>query len=255
VPVAALVLSLLSAFPMLQGMSDILEQWVFDNLMRDSADVLAKYGRECVDNAARLTAVGPVFLALTTLMLVMTMEDAFNDIWSDRQPRPMVKCVLIYRALIIVGPVFMGASLTLSSWLMSASAGWTEGIPHASATLIKCSAIALTSLALALLYIAMPSRPIRLHDGLIGGVVAGLIFELSKEAFGLDITLFPTYARVYGAFVAVPVFLLWVYISWRVVLVGAVLVASLPKWRYKSAPGHHAPGSTFVHALQVLKVM
>ena len=148
---------------------------------------------------------------LLWLMLVMTMKDAFNDIWRDRQPRSMVKRVLIYRALIIVGPVFMGASLTLSSWLMSASAGWTEGIPHASATLIKCSAIALTSLALALLYVAMPSRPIRLYDALIGAVMARLIFELSQEAFGLCAHSL-TDTLVYGAFAAVPVFLLWVYI-------------------------------------------
>jgi membrane protein len=179
--------------------------------MPDWADVLAKFGGEFVDNAEHLTAVGLVFLALTALMLLMTIEDAFDDIWRVRGPPPMVKRVLVYWALIIVGPVFMGASLTPSSWLMSSSAGWAEGIPHASATLIKCSAIVLTSLALALLYVAMPSRPIRLYDALIGAVMARLIFELSQEAFGLCAHSL-TDTLVYGAFAAVPVFLLWVYI-------------------------------------------
>jgi membrane protein len=105
------------------------------------------------------------------------------------------------------------------------------------------------------LYFAMPNRPVKIQDALIGGILAGVVFELTKQGFGFYITNFPTYKLVYGAFAAVPVFLMWLYISWLVVLMGAVVVASLPEWRQHSVQGRLAPGSNFVYALQVLKAL
>ncbi len=255
VPIITVALSLMTAFPVFQGMSAVIEEFIFDNMVPESADIIGKYADQFIDNAAKLTAVGIVFLAVTSLMLLMTIDDAFNNIWRVRRPRPMLQRVLIYWALITVGPLLMGASLSLSSWLMSASAGWTKGIPYANLTLIKFSAMALTSMALALLYFAMPNRTVRIRDALTGGILAGVVFELTKQGFGFYITNFPTYKLVYGAFAAVPVFLMWLYISWLVVLLGAVAVAALPEWRQQSVQGRLAPGSNFVYALQVLKAL
>lgn len=255
VPIVTVAMTLLSAFPVFQGMSGMIEDWVFDNMLPESADSIEKYADQFIDNAGKLTAVGLVFLAITAIMLLMTIDDAFNDIWRVRRPRPMLQRVLIYWALITVGPLLIGGSLSLSSWLMSASAGWTKGIPYAGVTLIKVSAVAMTCMALALLYFAMPNRQVRMRDALTGGVLAGLVFELTKHGFGFYITKFPTYQLVYGAFAAVPVFLMWLYLSWLVVLLGAVVVAALPEWRQQSVQGRLAPGSNFVYALQVLKAL
>lgn len=253
VPIITVALTLMSAFPVFRGLSGVIEDWIFDNVVPESADIIEKYADQFIDNAANLTAVGLVFLAVTAIMMLITIDDAFNNIWRVRRARPMLQRVLIYWALITVGPLLIGASLSLSSWLMSASAGWTQGIPHANVVLIKFSAIALTGVALALLYYAMPNRPVKISDALVGGMLAGVVFELTKHAFGFYITNFPTYKLVYGAFAAVPVFLLWLYISWLVVLLGAVVVAALPEWRQQSVQGRLAPGSNFVYALQVLK--
>ncbi len=255
VPIITVALTLMSAFPVFHGMSIVIEDFVFDNMVPESAELIEKYTEQFVDNAANLTAVGIAFLAVTSIMLLLTIDDAFNDIWRVRRARPMLQRVLIYWALITVGPLLIGGSLSLSSWLMSASAGWTRDIPYASVSLIKLSAIALTSIALALLYYAMPNRPVQVKDAVVGGVLAGLVFELTKQGFGFYITNFPTYKLVYGAFAAVPVFLMWLYISWLVVLLGAVVVAALPEWRQQSAQGRLAPGSNFVYALQVMKAL
>ncbi len=255
VPIITVAVTLMSAFPVFQGMSGVIEDFIFDNMVPESAEAIEKYTEQFIDNAAKLTAVGIVFLAITSVMLLMTIDDAFNDIWRVRRARPMLQRVLIYWALITVGPLLIGGSLSLSSWLMSASAGWTEGIPYAGVTLIKISAIALTSMALALLYFAMPNRPVEIRDALTGGILVGLVFELTKQGFGFYITNFPTYKLVYGAFAAVPVFLMWLYLSWLVVLLGAAVVASLPEWRQHSVQGRLAPGSNFVYALQVLKAL
>jgi membrane protein len=255
VPIITVALALISAFPVFQGLSTIIEDWVFDNMVPESSELIEQYADQFVDNAAKLTAVGVVFLAVTAITLLTTIDDAFNDIWRVRRQRPMLQRVLIYWALITVGPLLMGGSLSLSSWLMSASAGWTEGIPYANVTLIKILAIALTSMALALLYFTMPNRPIQIKDALTGGILAGVVFELTKQGFGFYITNFPTYKLVYGAFAALPVFLMWLYISWLVVLLGAVVVAALPEWRQQTVQGQLAPGSNFVYALQVLKAL
>jgi membrane protein len=254
VPIITVALTLVSAFPVFQGLSAVIEEWIFDNMVPESANVIEQYANQFVDNAARLTAVGVVFLAVTAIMLLLTIDDAFNNIWRVRRPRPMLQRVLIYWALITVGPLLIGASLSLSSWLMSASAGWTQHIPYASVTLIKFSAVALTCVALALLYYALPNRPVTMRDALIGGILAGTVFELTKHGFGFYVTNFPTYQLVYGAFAAVPVFLMWLYVSWLVVLLGAVVVAALPEWRQQTVQGRLAPGSNFVYALQVLKM-
>ena len=255
VPVITVAAVLLSAFPVFHGLAGVIQNWVFNNMMPESVDAFQKYTEQFVENAGQLTAVGLTAVAVTSIMLMMTIDDAFNDIWRVRRARPMLQRVLIYWALISVGPLLIGGSLSLSSWLMSASAGWTQGIPYAGITLIKLSAIALTSIALALLYYAMPHRPVNFRDALMGGILAGVVFELTKQGFGYYITHFPTYTLVYGAFAAVPVFLLWLYISWLLVLFGAVVVATLPEWRQASVPGRHPPGSNFIYALQVLKAL
>jgi membrane protein len=255
VPIVTVALTLLSAFPLFHGLAGVIEDWVFDNMLPDSVEAVQKYTGQFVDNAANLTAVGLAALAVTAIMLLLTIDDAFNNIWRVRRARPMLQRVLIYAALIAVGPLLIGASLSLTSWLVSASAGWTQVIPHADGVLIKLSAVALTSLALALLYYAMPHRAVNRADALTGGMLAGVVFEVTKHGFGFYVTSFPTYKLVYGAFAAVPVFLLWLYVSWLVVLLGAVVVATLPEWRQQTAHEHIAPGSDFGYALQVLKVL
>lgn len=255
VPMLTVALALMSAFPVFHGLGSVIQDFIFDNLMPDSVDAIQTYAEQFVDNAAHLTTVGIAFLVVTAIMLLLTIDAAFNDIWRVRRPRPVTQRLLIYWALITLGPLLVGASLTLSSWLLSASAGWTSDIPYANATLIKLSAMVLTCAALALLYYAMPHRPVRVADALIGGLLAAVAFEFTKQGFGFYITQVPTYTLVYGAFAAVPMFLLWLYVSWVVVLAGAVLVATLPEWRQQSVQGRLAPGSNFVYALQVLKAL
>ena len=255
VPIVTVALTLLSMFPVLTGLSGVIEGWVFENMMPASVEAIEKYADQFVDNAANLTAVGLAFLAVTSVMLLLTIDDAFNTIWRVRRARSLLQRVLIYGTLIAVGPPLIGASLSLSSWLMSASAGWTQIIPYADEVMIKLSALGLTSLALALLYYAMPNRSVQLADAVIGGILAGVVFELTKHGFGFYVTQFPTYKLVYGAFAAVPVFLLWLYVSWLVVLLGAVVVATLPEWRQQTAQGRLAPGSNFMLALQILQLL
>jgi membrane protein len=255
VPMVTIAVTVIAAFPVFGSVSAALQTFILENLVPASAESVATYTQQFSTNAAKLTAVGIAFLVVTAVMLLLTIDRAFNDIWRVKRSRPVVQRVLVYWTLITVGPVLIGASLTLTSWLVGEAVGLVRGLPGAGVALLSIVPVALTSLALALLYIAMPNRRIATRDAVIGGVLGGIAFELMKRGFAVYISYFPTYTLVYGAFATVPVFLLWVYLSWLVVIFGAVVVAALPEWREAAGQRHPVPGSDFFDALQILKLL
>lgn len=255
VPLVTIALTVISAFPRFGGLTTALQQFVLDNLMPASADVIVTYTQQFTANAAKLTAVGIAFLVVTSIMMLLTIDRAFNDIWRVRRTRPIVQRVLVYWTLITVGPVLIGGSLSLTSWLVGQAVGLVGGLPGASVALLSVVPIALTSLALSLLYLAMPNRRISARDAALGGLLGGLVFEGVKRAFTLYVAQFGTYKLVYGAFAVVPLFLLWIYVSWLVVILGAVVVAALPEWREGAGQRSSAPGSDFFDALQIMKIL
>ena len=255
VPLIAVTLTLISAFPVFRDLGDVMQRFVLENLLPASAGALAEKTQQFAANAARLTALGIAFLVVTSIMLMMTIERAFNGIWRVRRERSVLHRVLVYWTLLTVGPLLIGASLSLTSWLVSLSLGLVRDIPGASVALLKTAPIVLTSGALALLYLTMPNRRVRIRDAVFGGLVAGLLFEAMKRGFAFYISQFPTYRLVFGTFASVPIFLLWVYLSWLVVLFGAVLVAALPEWQARSGIARRVPGNKFFDALQILAIL
>jgi membrane protein len=255
VPMVTIAVTMIAAFPVFGSVMSALQTFILDNLVPTSADSVAVYTEQFSRNAAKLTAVGIAFLVVTSIMLLLTIERAFNDIWRVKRPRPVVQRVLVYWTLITVGPVLIGASLTLTSWLVSQAVGLVRSVPGAGVVLLSTVPVALTSIAFALLYMTMPNRRIAPRDALIGGLLAGVAFELMKRGFAIYVASFPTYTLVYGAFATFPVFLLWVYLSWLVVIFGAVVVASLPEWRAGAGQREAVPGSDFFDALQILKIL
>ena len=255
IPMVTVALTVIAAFPVFGGVTLALQTFILENLVPASADIIASYTQEFTSNAARLTAVGIAFLAVTSIMLLLTIDRAFNDIWRIKRSRSVVQRVVVYWTLITVGPVLIGASLTLTSWLVGQAVGLVDGVPGAGVILLSTVPVVLTSTAFALLYVAMPNRRIPVRDAIIGGVIAGVAFEIMKRAFAFYVAQFPTYKLVYGAFATLPVFLLWIYVSWLVVIFGAVVVASLPEWRERAGQRLPAPGSDFFDALQILKIL
>ena len=154
--------------------------------------------------------------------------------------------------MVTVGPLLIGVSVSLTSWLISFSMGFTQELPELGVVLLKVVPLFLTVAAFALLYLAVPNRAVALKDALTGGVVAGLVFEAMKRGFAIYIATFPTYKMVYGTFAVIPIFLLWIYLSWLVALFGAVVTAVLPDWRSGAPAAGRAPGQPFTDALRIL---
>jgi membrane protein len=255
VPIVTVALTIVAAFPVFGQLTAAIQTFILENMMPASADAVVNYTQQFSKNAAKLTAVGVGFLAVTSIMMLLTIDRAFNDIWRVRRPRPIVQRVFVYWTLITVGPLLIGASLSLTSWFVGQAVGLVKGLPYAAVVLLTIAPVLLTSTALALLYVAMPNRRIRLSDAIVGGLFAGIVFEITKRAFAFYVAQFPTYTLVYGAFATVPIFLVWIYVSWLVVIFGAVIVAALPEWREGAGQAKPVPGSDFFDALQILKML
>jgi membrane protein len=255
VPIITVTLTLISAFPVFRELMLNVQQFLVENMLPESAENIALYAERFADNAARLTAVGIGFLFVTAMIVLLTIDRALNQIWRVQRRRPTVQSVFIYWALLTVGPLLIGASLSLTSWLVSESMGLVKDVPYAGEVTLKVIPILLTGIAFTLVYIAIPNRRVLVRDALSGGFLAALAFEGMKHGFAAYITHFPTHKVVYGAFASVPIFLLWIYLSWLVVLSGAVVAAVMPDWRERTSQAEAVTGGQFLDALQILRVL
>jgi membrane protein len=231
-----------------------LQEFVLENFLPDARGIetIAAQVTEFSQNAGRLTAIGLGFFLVTAVMLMMTIDVALNRLFRVQRQRPMLQQVLIYWAVITLGPVLIGGSLSMTSFAVGASFGWLK-LGYVADWLLGVLPFVFTCAALTLLYAVVPYRAVKFRDALIGGVVAGVIFELAKRGFAVYLARFPTYTLIYGAFATIPIFLLWLYMSWVVVLVGGTLTAVLPAYRF--AEGRPIAGRDFMDALATLVVL
>jgi membrane protein len=236
VPFMAVGFAMFSLFPQFQRLRETIKDFIYGNFVPAAGDVVEKYLDQFLANAGRLTIWGLLFVLATALLLMLTIERAFNDIWHAREHRQRLHRLLAYWALLTLGPVLIGVSLTLTSQLAALSLLAPSLFGNVRPLLFGLLPVALEVLAFVLLYTVVPSRPVRLRHALTGGLCATALFEIAKRAFALYVSQFPSYRVIYGAVATLPVFLLWVYLSWLVVLLGAVVTATLPEWRSLRPP-------------------
>jgi membrane protein len=256
VPLVTIALMFMTAFPVFNTLSEQLREFVLTNMVPDAGSkVISGYVQQFSSNAAKLTAAGVSVFVISSIMLMLTIDKAFNTIWRVKRPRPLVQRVLIYWSLLTVGPLLMGGSLTLWSWLVKLSNDASGVVPIVAIELLKVVPLALTALAFGLLYRLIPNRQVSLIDAAIGGVFAAIFFEVMKYGFGQFIANFSSYKLVYGAFASVPIFLIWIYASWVVVIFAAVITSGLSYWRTGGVKNPGPPGSLFVDALETIVLL
>ena len=256
VPLLTIVLAILTIFPVFGQLRIALDTWFVQTLMPKAiANTISYNLTQFASKAKGLSLLGAVLLLVTTTTMMGMIERAFNQVWGVRRPRPWSQRVLVYWALITLGPILFGLSLSATSQLFTATGGLARSMPFVGTLFYTLVSVLLTTGAYTLLYMAVPNRRVFWRDALWGGLAAALAFELAKRLFALFIRQFPTYALIYGALAALPLFLLWVYISWLITLVGAVLAAALPVVKYERWWYQPVPGSAFVDAMAVLKVL
>ena len=232
VPLVAISFAIFAAFPAFQNMRGDLQSFVFQNFVPEIGSVVYEQIEDFTKKTGELTAVGVVFLAVTSVMLLSSINGTFNAIWQARETRPLAARLLVYWAVLTLSPILFGASLSLSSYLFAVAQA--TGVEHYTGPLSRLAyflPLVLQIAGFSVLYLVMPNYPVRRLDALFGGLAAGLLFELLKKGFGLYIKSFPTYETLYGALAAFPILLIWMYLAWLLVLLGAEMTAAMPEWR------------------------
>jgi membrane protein len=256
VPLLTIALAIFTTFPIFNTFRSSLEAYFVQSVMpKTISSTILNYLTMFASKATRLSAVGAVALIFTSIAMMNLIERVFNRIWRVRGQRSWTKRILVYWALISLGPLLIGVSLTLSSQVFMATSDLVGDVPILGALIYTVLSFTLTMATFTLLYVVVPNRDVDWHDAAWGGLVAGLAFEIAKRGFAIFITQFPTYSKIYGALAALPLFLLWVYVSWMITLFGALLTAALPVVKYERWWHEAQPGGEFVDAMAILRVL
>lgn len=229
VPLIAVGLALIMHLPFSVGMRTALEKFLLANLLPDKAGIIiARYLEQFAHKAEQLTLIGGLWLAIAALMQMLTIEHTFNAIWRVKTRRPLLRRIVMHLVALLLGPLLFGGSL----WLIGTIAGVSFGLldePQWLSTLVfRILPLVFMTALFALLYHVVPNRNVSKWHALSGGLFATLGFSLMQRLFGMYVAKFPTYTMIYGAFSAAPIFLVWLYLSWSVVLIGALIVAEMP---------------------------
>lgn len=255
VPMITIALTIFGAFPVFEEFSTEIKKYLLNNLVPDKAGaIISRYFTQFAESAARLKTVGIIFLAVTAMSMMMTIDKTFNVIWRVTRHRSLLKQLVVYAAVLTCTPLLVGASLSLTSWLVGMSLGFSKHIPVLGIFALKILPTLFTSIAFFLLFKLVPNRYVPTPHAIIAALVSALLFEAMNRGFGHYVSNFPTYKLVYGAFSSVPIFLMWIYLSWLIILLGAVVAASLSHWRMQNAE-NQPPIKELLLALQMLRAL
>ena len=228
VPLLTVAFTFVARFPVFQNWLDALEGFLLKYMLPGSANaVVHTYIREFTEKAAALTGVSIAFIVVTAVLLIATVEREINAMWGIRRARPLARRLVVYAIGATAGPVLVGASISVTTWLLTQSLAAVPFRGTLAALMVKSLPLAFSTLALALLYAIAPLRRVPWRHAFAGAFVAALAFEGAKHGFAFYLTQVPTYELVYGALAALPVFLFWIYVCWLIVLTGAAITATL----------------------------
>ncbi len=252
VPFFTIALIVISAFPMFSDITEGFNDFITNTLMPDaSAKIIGEYVYSFRDKASNLTAIGIIALAISAILLIMTIERTFNQIWQVSRPRPLVKRLLIYWAVLTLGPVAIGVAT--SSWaLLLKESNFAFYYPIAAKLIQIVSSIIFTTFALFLLYRFVPSAYVPMTHALVGAAITAIILETIRRGFTYYVSNFNSYELIYGAFATIPIFLLWLNLLWLILLLGAVLTASLSYWKGSVFLFKNNPAKIYEDALTTL---
>lgn len=252
VPLMTVTYAMLAIVAPFQGAGEELQNWIFQNFVPATGNVVQEYLNSFAAQARQLTVVGIVFLVITSIMMMKNIEAAFNRIWRVSEPRKGLSSFLLYWAVLSLGPILIGVGLFVTSYVASLSLFTSATELVGKGRLLSMLPMLLSAAAFTLLYAAVPNCKVPLKNALIGGIVVALLFETAKRSFAFFVTQSPSYQLIYGAFAAVPLFLVWIYISWMIILLGAELTRALSVYRQELEPAEHSRLHTLLAVLHRL---
>ena len=256
VPVMTIAFAIFTTFPLFNTFRDALEAYFVQSLMpRGVTNTILDNLSLFAAKANRLSAVGAVTLVLTAIMMFAIVDRSLNRIWRVKTPRSFTQSLIVYWAIMTLGPLLIGASLSFTTLVSPVASTLAQQLPWLGTVAAIFISLLLMTMFFGLLYLIVPNRLVDWRDALIGGLVAAIAFEMTNRGFAFFITKFPSYRVIYGALAAVPIFLVWVYLFWLITLLGAVLAVALPVVKHERWWHKPVPGGEFIDAMSVLQVL
>jgi membrane protein len=227
VPLLTVLYTMASAIPTFQGVEEQMQAFLFKHLVPQSSATIEQYINDFSEQARNLTGPGIGFLLVTAILMLRNIEHAFNHIWRAREHRSALSSFLLYWAVLTLAPITIGLALALNTYLSTFTQSLTSlHILGTNAVVVQITSLGLSTLGFSLIYAAVPNCPVPLKHALLGGLFAALAFHAARHIF-TQLVVSSSITFIYGAFAAVPLFLLWIYVSWNIVLMSGILVHSL----------------------------
>jgi len=236
VPLIVVMLSVMTAFPLFANIRETVESFVYANFVPTAGDIVQEHLSGFVNNASKMSAVAISTLILFALLLISVIDKTLNKIWRVSKKRRLVTSFSMYWMILTLGPILVGSSLAVTSYIVSITSTSIGNIELFGITDILLRALPLFSsiTAFLILYMVVPNKIVPFKFALSGAVVAGILFELAKKSFALYVTQLPSYQLIYGALATIPILFVWVYISWFVVILGAIFTVSLEEYHLQN---------------------
>ena len=231
VPLLAVIFYMLSAFPMFSELNKIFVNLIYNNFVPTSGDAIKLHMTGFIENTKKMSMMGIASLIVIALLLISTIDQTINRIWRCTNKRSIVQAFTIYWTILSLGPIIIGGSIALSTYLFASFK--ESGFLSFGQQLLSIMPFIFTWLAFIGIYSLVPHQRVTFRYALIGGFTAALLFSFATDLFRLYITNFPTQQLIYGALAVIPILFVWTYFVWLIVLIGAEVTATLEEFSGK----------------------
>ena len=231
VPLFAIGLAIFSAFPVFDGVKEQVKEFLLRNFVPTIEQEVSQYFAEFIDAAAQLTTIGVVGIAITAILMLSTIENSLNFIFKVTRPRRLTTKITLYWTVITLGPLLLGTAFSLRGYLFTLQKFMPEDLANTQLLLSKLLPSLITMFLLVLVYVLVPNKKVKISSAVVGSFVAVLLFSVLRRGFGYFMVQAGAYKPLYGALATLPVFLIWMYLAWSVVIFGAVVTAALEEYR------------------------
>ncbi|RUO36953.1 YihY/virulence factor BrkB family protein [Aliidiomarina shirensis] len=230
VPLVAVIFAIFSAFPMFESLRETVETAILANLVPTSGEAIQEYVNQFVGNASQMTAIGAIFLFVVAIMLISAIDRAMNTIWRVHNRRRTIISLAVYWMVLTMGPILVGTGIGVSSYLLSITAFADEYVGGLRSTLLMLFPFFTTTVAFLLLYAMVPNKVVKFRHAIWGAAISAFLFEMAKLGFRVYLQYFPSYELIYGALATIPILIVWVYLSWNIILFGAEITVSIEEF-------------------------
>lgn len=230
IPLITVVFSVMSAFPIFETWQQSVEAFLYNNLVPNATGTVQSYVQGFVSNTGKMTSIGLGALFMVALLLISTIDKHINSIWRCKINRHFFLSFSVYWMILTFGPLFIAISLGISSYIFSLSFLSEAGVLSGKLSLLKLVPALLGVLGLFVMYVVIPHRKVPFRFAFIGACISAILFEIIKRLFTWYVVQFPSYEVIYGALATIPILLVWIYLCWLIVLLGAEITAALTEF-------------------------